>query len=132
MQQQQQSGSKSPQPQKSRTASSRRASDFEEPLVVVSESPCVAALDADQSNDLIACLNDLEVGGPPIRVFLVASELNMNEFVCLKADLHASFERLQAAMNLHYEKISRASKSLEKDDFNPLSYDGWFHITIYS
>lgn len=87
----------------------------------------------DQGNDLIACLNDLEVGGPLVRVILVPSEFNMNDFVCLKADLQASFDRLQTAMNTHYEKISNASKSLEKEKSSPNIYkqDGKTYFTTH-
>lgn len=86
---------------------SRQSVDLDEPPQVVGD---------DQSSNLIACLNDLEVDGPPVRVILAPTEFKLDEFVCYKADLQANFERLQSAIHSHYEKVSRASKSLESDD----------------
>lgn len=96
---------------------SRQISDLDEPPQVIlnNDDDHRHSDDPDQSSNLIACLNDLEVGGPRVRVLLAPHHFNMGEFVCYKAELQASFERLQNAMNIHYEKISRASKSLESD-----------------
>jgi hypothetical protein len=38
-----------------------------------------------------------------------------SEFTCQKLDLLGRYDRLQNAMNEYYEKLSNASKSLEKD-----------------